>query len=224
MIGLKCTWSHAEITEIVSETIGRNDYSEFNVRLVITGGESEDSITPGSKPRLLVMITPVKTFPHEWYESGVNIITSDNTRTIPGAKSTDYIHAIMALNRAGAEGAVESVYVDGDGNVLEGTTSNLFCVINGQLTTPALEILPGITRDVVLDLARAPFKPQLRPISKSEFVTADEVFLTSSNKEILPVASVNGNPIGTGTPGQVTKRIMELFRRYTDQYAEGYGS
>ena len=129
LIELACPWSHAELVEIISETVSRNSYSEFNIRLLITGGESEDSITPGSRPRFLVMITPVREFPGEWYENGVKITTADITRYIPGAKSIDYIRAIMGLNRAGSQGAVESVYIDGEGCVLEGTTSNIFCVI-----------------------------------------------------------------------------------------------
>ncbi len=221
LIQLSCPWSHAELVEIVHETIKRNDYHEFNVRLLITGGDSDDSITPGSKPRLLVMVTPVMEFPGQWYQDGVQIITSDISRSIPGAKSIDYIRAIIALNNARAAGAVESVYVDGRGQVLEGTTSNLFAVSGGQLITPSVDILPGVTRDVVLDLTAAEFKPELRLIQKEDILAADELFLTSSNKEVLPVTGVDGVTIGSGRPGEATKRIMKLFADYTKEYAAG---
>lgn len=221
LIGLSCPWSHVEISGIVHETMNRNNFAESNIRLLITGGDSDDSITPGSKPRLLVMISPVKQFPDQWYENGIHIITTDITRYIPGAKSIDYIRAIITLSNARAAGAVESVYVDGEGQVLEGTTSNLFAVIKGQLTSPAIDILPGVTRDVVLDLTAAEFKPQLTVIRKEDILAADELFLTSSNKEVLPVTTVDGVTIGTGKPGAVTTRIMKLFAGYTREYAAG---
>lgn len=221
LIQLSCPWSHAELVEIVHETMKRNDYNEANIRLLITGGDSDDSITPGSKPRLLVMVTPLKEFPSQWYQDGVRIITSDISRFIPGAKSIDYIRAIIALNNARAAGAVESVYVDGKGQVLEGTTSNLFAVSRGRLVTPAIDVLPGVTRDVVLDLTATEFKPELKMIDRKEILAADELFLSSSNKEVLPVTSVDGVIIGNGRPGVITARIMKLFAGYTKEYAAG---
>lgn len=221
LIQLSCPWSRAELSEIVHETMRRNDYTESNIRLLITGGDSDDSITPGSSPRLLVMVTPVKKFPSQWYKDGVQIITSDISRYIPGAKSIDYIRAIIALNSARAAGAIESVYVDGNGQVLEGTTSNLFAVSEGQLITPSVDILPGVTRDVILELTAAEFKPELRLIQKKDILAADELFLTSSNKEVLPVTRVDGVTIESGRPGAVTKRIMQLFSAYTKKYAAG---
>ncbi len=221
LIQLSCPWSHTELVEIVHETMRRNAYPESNVRMLITGGDSDDSITPGSKPRLLVMVTGVKEVPNQWYQDGVGIITSDISRFIPGAKSIDYIRAIIALNNARAAGAVESVYVDGRGQVLEGTTSNLFAVSGGQLITPSADILPGVTRDVVLNLTAAEFKPELRLIQKEDILAADELFLTSSNKEVLPVTRVDGVAIGSGRPGVATKRIIELFAAYTKEYAAG---
>jgi len=221
LIELSCPWEPDELSAIVSEALKRNNFPESNVRLLITGGDSEDSITPGSNPRLLVMITPVKEFPAQWYEDGAKIITTDITRYIPGAKSIDYIRAIITLNNARASGAVESVYVNADEQVLEGTTSNLFAVLGGQLVTPPIDILPGITRDVVLDLAAVDFKPELKAISRNDLLKADEIFLTSSNKEVLPVTSVDEVTIGGGRPGAVTTRIMKLFAEYTAEYGTG---
>jgi branched-chain amino acid aminotransferase len=221
LIKLSCPWTQGEISEIVHETLTRNDFAEANIRLLITGGDSDDSITPGSNPRLLVMVSAVKEFPDQWYKEGVHIITTDITRYIPGAKSIDYIRAIMALDNARAAGAVESVYVDGKGQVLEGTTSNLFAVLEGRLITPSIDILPGVTRDVVLNLTAAEFRPELKMIQKEEILAADELFLTSSNKEVLPVTTVDGTTIGSGRPGAATSRIMELFAGYAKEYAAG---
>ncbi|MFH1965801.1 MAG: aminotransferase class IV [Acidobacteriota bacterium] len=224
LIGLSSPWNIQDVSDIVEATLERNNYQESSIRLLITGGDSVDSITPGEKPRLLVMVEPVKEFPSHWYEKGVKVITTNITRHVPGAKSIDYIQAILALNNARKTGAVESIYVDSQDRVLEGTTSNIFAVSNGQLVTPPDEILPGVTRDVVLDIAAPVYSPQLRSISRTELHTADEVFLTSSNKEILPVSQIDEVVIGTGKPGKITREIQQLFRDHTEQYSGGSGS
>ncbi len=87
LVGLKCPWDSRDIRDIVGETLKRNKYQESSIRLMVTGGDSYDSITPGDKPRLLVMVTPVKEFPSQWYEKGVKVITTDITRHVPGAKA-----------------------------------------------------------------------------------------------------------------------------------------
>ena len=220
LIGLACPWSSSEIIDITLQTIARNDYPEANIRLLITGGDSEDSISPGQQPRLVVTVGPVKRFPEQWYRDGVKIITARLNRYIPGAKSIDYIRAIVTLNDARAVGAVESVYVDIDDHVLEGTTSNLFAVISGRLVTPAEDILPGITRDVILELVKEDFQVELRNLPRAELLQAEEIFLASSNKEVLPVCQVDDQPFKSA-PGPVTGRVQGLFRAYTQKYVQG---
>ena len=218
LIGLECPWDLNEIKEIVKETLARNENPESTVRLLITGGDSADSITPGNNPRLIVMVKPAKNFPDHWYEEGIKVITTNITRYVPGAKSIDYIRAIISLNTARESGAVESLYVAENKWVLEGTTSNVFAVIDGQLATPQEEILPGVTRDVVLEITKPVFNPQLRTISRDELYQAEEIFLTSSNKEVLPVRQVDEKTIGNGKPGKITREVQELFRDYTGRY------
>lgn len=219
LIGLSCPWSISRIGGIVEETLERNSFEESSIRLMVTGGDSGDSITPGEKPRLLVMVQPMKRFPSAWYEKGVKVITTDITRHIPGAKSIDYIQAILALKNARKKEAVESLYVNSQGQVLEGTTSNFFAVINGRLVTPGEDILPGVTRDVILNITEKQFSPMLMDISRTELCDSEEVFLTSTNKEVLPVRQIDNVVIGTGKPGEITLKIQNLFRAYTTEYA-----
>jgi branched-chain amino acid aminotransferase len=218
LIGLSCPWKFEEIREIVLDTLRRNDYPESNIRLLVTGGDSSDSITPGKNPRLLVMNTPLLSFPKEWYETGVRVITADVSRYIPGAKSIDYIRGILALNDAREVDGVEAVYVDGQGRVTEGTTSNIFIISGGELVTPPDDILPGVTRDVVLDIMAPLCKLRLRALDRQDVYGADEVFLSSSNKEVMPVRMVDDRVIGDGSPGDITRRAMSEFRQYTAQY------
>lgn len=218
LISLACPWSVEEINEIVSETLARNGYDESNIRLLVTGGDSVDSISPGQNPRLLVMVRPVGEYPREWYTQGVKIITARLNRYIPGAKSVDYIRAIVTLRDAEAAGAIESLYVNEDDQVLEGTTSNLFMVHDNKVITPADDILPGITREVLLDLLKPQFPLELRPITRQELLAADEIFMASSTKEVVPVVQVDEQFIGERLPGPVTVKAMALFREYTDHY------
>lgn len=220
LICLACPWSVEELSAIVNETLARNGYSESNIRLLVTGGDSEDSISPGQNPRLLVMVRPIGEYPREWYSQGVKIITARLNRYIPGAKSVDYIRAIVTLRDAEAAGAIESLYVNQDDQVLEGTTSNLFMVSDNKVVTPSDDILPGITRKVLLDLLRPEVSLELRAISRQELLAADEIFMASSTKEVVPVVQVDEHLIGDRLPGPVTVKAMDLFRDYTDRYGK----
>ncbi|MEJ2134095.1 MAG: aminotransferase class IV [Desulfofustis sp.] len=220
LIGLACPWSLEELSDIVGQTLSKNDYHESNIRLLITGGDSEDSISPGRNPRLLVMVRPVTSYPEIWYEEGTKIITARLNRYIPGAKSTDYIRAIVTLKDAQAAGAIESVYVNKDDQVLEGTTSNLFAVCDNKVVTPSEDILAGITRDVLLDIMKPHFRLELRPVFREELLKADEVFMASSTKEVVPVVQVDDQAIGDRRVGPVARKVMEMFRDYTDNYGK----
>lgn len=220
LIGLACPWSLEELSDIVGKTLSKNDYHESNIRLLITGGDSEDSISPGQNPRLLVMVRPVAPHPEIWYEQGAKIITARLNRYIPGAKSTDYIRAIVTLKDAEAAGAIESVYVNKDDQVLEGTTSNLFAVRDNKVITPSDDILPGITRDVLLEILKPQFPLELRPVSREELLSSDEVLIASSTKEVVPIVQVDDQIIGDRRVGPVARKVMEMFRDYTDNYGK----
>lgn len=218
---LNCPWSLAELEQIVLETLQRNRLDEANIRIVLTGGSAPDSITPAKEPRLLVMVTPVWTAPEWWGRRGVKVISVPAARYLPTAKTINYIPAIMALRRAAAQDAVEAVYCDPDGRLQEGTTSNFFVFFGDTLATPAKNVLEGITRRVVKEIAGPMFALQYRDIRKTDLLQADEAFLTSSNKEIVPIVQWDDVAIGNGSPGERTGRLIQAFRQYTAQYEGG---
>lgn len=221
LVELGCPWSAEEITAVVSETLRRNDYEESGVRIVVTGGDSPDSITPVEKPRLMVLVTKLTPHPEKWYRDGVKIVTADLERYLPAAKSTNYTQAIVALRLAKKAGAIESIYLDRCRRVLEGTTTNFFAFIGGKLATPDAGILPGITRQTVLKVADGVFELEERKIAVEELRVADEIFISASTKEIVPVVEVDDIVVGDGRPGASTLKLMALFREYTDRYARG---
>lgn len=209
-----------DIEEIVHDAIRRSDHAECNIRLVLTGGESSDGITPAGKPRQLIMVTAVTSLPPESYTDGVKVITSYQDRFLPGAKTIHYIPAILCQKEAKSRGAIESIYLDRNGYLLEGTTSNFFIVRNNQvITQPCDRVLPGVTRKVVLSLLKNQVELVERPIHRDELRLIDESFLSSSVREVTPIVQVDSISIGQGEPGPVSQRVMTLFREYTQNYS-----
>ena len=219
-IGIEMPWSQSELIDIVLDTLHRNTFQESNIRIVITGGSSPDFITPQGRPRLLVLVTRAPQLPESWYTHGVKIITFRSERSIPGAKSIDYVAATIALKQARDQAAIEAVYVDRNGHVLEGTTSNIFALINGKLVTPGSGILSGITRKAVLELAAKRLPVEIRDLTLDELTAANEVFITGTNKMIVPVIQINQSSIDTGRPGQITQTLMHDLSMQIDDYTE----
>ena len=219
-IGIELPLSESELIQLVEETLRRNPPVESNVRILVTGGTSPDFITPQGRPRIAIMVAPLSQYPAAWYAEGAKIITVAHTRAIPGAKTIDYIRAIMVLAEARQKGAIEAVYVDPDGFVREGTTSNIFAFIGDRLVTPGMDILNGITRQKVLSLAEGIYSVDIRDLRRRELVHADEVFITSSNRLIVPIARVDDEVIGTGRPGERTQAVMQAFSAFTQRLSK----
>jgi branched-chain amino acid aminotransferase len=221
-IGLALRKSRAEMCEIVSETVRRNPHhKESGIRIVCTGGVSTDGVSPEGKGSLVVMATPRPVPPMQWYTEGAAVITVDAARFMPQVKSTNYLSAVCAQQEAKRRGAIEAVYVDRHNRILEGTTSNVFFCKGRTLVTPCDDILDGVTRRVVLELADGRFDIELRDVNKAELADFDEVFITSSSKEVVPVVKVDGVRVGTGRVGETTREIMGLFGQYTSAYGLG---
>ncbi len=215
-IGLALPWSHEQIAKVVEATLAKNNIPEANIRIVVTGGSSIDFMTPSGSPRLLVLVSPIPRLPDHWYAKGVKIISWEVERPIPGAKSIDYISASLALKKAAAENAVEAMYIDRNGLALECTTSNIFAFIGDTLVTPGRGILSGVTRKVVLELAEQLFPIDIRDISRTELMAADEVFITGTSKGLVPVVQVDDGVIADGRPGQRTRELMARMKRHTE--------
>ncbi len=214
-IGLELSWSRNDIINIVLETLKKNDaINEANIRIVITGGSSSDFLTPQGNPRLLVLVSQIPKFPVSWYKKGVKVITMALERDIPGAKSISYIPATMALKKAKKQNAVEALYVDRHNFVREGATSNFFAFINGCLVTPDKDVLKGITRQVVLDISKDIFDVKLRQVPLDEVMNAEEVFITGTNKGVVPVVMIDNTIIGSGKPGKNTGKIIKALNEH----------
>lgn len=210
-IGLSMPWPREDLRRVVLETLDRNTVVEANLRIIVTGGSSPDFITPTGRPRLLVLVTPVPRQPDWWRQKGVKVITVRVQRSMPGAKSIDYLPAAVALRQAKSAQAVEAIYLDDQDHAQEGTTSNLFIVSDGTLVTPGEGVLAGITRQVVLDAAKEHYPVEIRYVPKSDLLSAQEVFITGTNKGLVPVVQIDDRVIGDGQPGPVARHLMTMI-------------
>lgn len=217
-INLNLKWSCDEIEQIILTTLAKNHpIDEANIRVIITGGSSPDFMTP-QQPRLLVLITTIPPIPAVWYEKGVKVITVEAQRDVPEAKSLSYIPATIALKQAKSQNAIEALYMDKQGFVTEGTTSNLFAFINNELITSDQKVLKGITRKVILSLTESMFTTKFKTLHINELIKADEVFISGTNKGIVPVIQVDESVIGDGNPGRNTKKIIQALDRHNMRF------
>lgn len=217
MIDMEVPWSSKQIADIVREIITRNTYQNASIRLLVTGGESEDGILPSGNPLLVVMITPLGERDMERFARGSKLITTKLQRISPEAKTANYIAAVRALKEASRRYAADALFVNEREHVLEATRSNFFIFRGDTLVTPRRGILIGITRNIVLELAQSLYVVEERPILLEELALADEAFITSSAKEITPVVQIDDLIIGDGKPGprtyQLEQRFIEMVER-----------
>jgi branched-chain amino acid aminotransferase len=217
-IGLTLPASVTQIAEIAGETYRRNALANATIRMIVTGGPSPNLMTPQGNPTLAVMVEPVIPGLLHEYTDGAKLVSVCMERFMPTVKSLNYIGAIMAMQAAARSGAVEALYRNRAGLVSECTRSNLFALAGNQLLTPQDDVLAGITRAVVMEIARDEYQVIERSLSYTDLLACDEVFITSSTKEILPIVEIDGHPIGHGRPGARTQKLMRLFAAYVAQY------
>jgi len=203
--------------------------TECVVRVVITRGIGPLGldVRRAQSPLRVVMALPLSPPPHEVYEAGIRAGLSHSARATDGtaasgAKYSNYLSSVLALHHAHEQGQSEAIAVGTHGEILEGTTSNLFVIENGTLCTPPLQsgILEGITRRVVLELARhlqIPTKVGL--LFPSDVYRAHEAFITGTVREIVAVTRVDDVTVGDGKPGPITRRLLEAFRVHANSTA-----
>jgi branched-chain amino acid aminotransferase len=219
LIELEVPWPREHIVAVVHEVIARNAYKHATIRLLVTGGESEDGILPSGQSVLAVLITPLGERDMERFAKGYKLITTLLQRVSPEAKTANYVAAVRALKEATRRDAADALFVNEQGQVLEATRSNFFIFRGNTLITPREGVLLGITRNVVLELARGRFTIEERPILLEELPQADEAFVTSSSREITPVVQIDDLVIRGGKPGL---RTYELEQRFIEMVESGH--
>lgn len=210
MLRLQVPHSKEEIKDIISEMIKRNKMPESSFRLVLTGGYSPDYYELSS-PNFIIIQQPVQMAGKEKFDQGSKIILYEYMRDLPQAKSINYLMGVYLQHELQQQKADDVLYYK-DGHVLEFPRSNVFAVSkNGTVITPADNVLHGVTRMKVLEIAREKYAVEERAVTVDELKDAAEVFLTNTTKRLQPVLSIDGKTVGNGKPGEITTSLYKSF-------------
>jgi len=211
-LGLPLIKSPEEIKALVYEGIEKNPtFDEVYVKFYLTGGITDDAMTPG-EPSFIMLFLHGKDYPKEFYTEGIKLIEVEYERFLPEFKSLNYMAAVFYHKKAKEQGAQEVLFCGRDGNILEGSTINFFAIKNGKVYTASDDVLYGITRKFVLQVAKDNnIEVVLGDINKKDIGSFDEAFITSTTREVCPVVQIGDQKVGNGTVGPVTKRLIQLF-------------
>jgi branched-chain amino acid aminotransferase len=225
-IRLKLPMTAEALKKATYDTMAANNLTgDGYIRLVVTRGVGYLGLSPDrtSNPSVFIITDQIELYPQTFYENGLSVITSTFIRMHPNSlspriKSLNYLNNILAKIEAMDAGAPEAIMFNHQGFVAECTGDNLFIVRDGNLQTPSTGagILEGITRKVVMDLARRRQIPiEEKDLSRYDLYIADECFLTGTAAEVIAVTKIDGRPIGDGKPGPLTRQLQSDFQAFT---------
>jgi D-alanine transaminase len=219
---------HLQWAEVLEEIVKRNSdkNEDLSIYLQVTRGAAKrDHVFPDKiKQTVFVMATPMSAVPAEQLENGIAAITHDDIRwRYCHIKSIALLPNTLMRQVAREAGAAEAILYNGE-QVTEGAASNVFIVHNGHILTPRKDecLLPGITRDLVLEIAASDrLDCEEADISLQMLREAEEIWVTSSTKEILPVTRLDGQPVGNGKPGPVWRDMLDRYQQHKDKIRMG---
>jgi branched-chain amino acid aminotransferase len=234
MMALGVPMTDTQLEDRVAETVARATPAwpagtEWYIRILLTRGIGELSYDPAATPTpsIVIIVKPHVDPPQELYANGVRTIVSSIVRNHPGTvnpmiKSNNLMNNALAMQEGVRRGAFEVIMRNYRGDLTECSMSNLFVVKNGSALTPPLSagLLPGITRAFVFEIgSTAGVAVQEATLRDDDLYSADEAFLTGTTREIMPITEVDGQPIGTGMPGPITKKLHAEFKKRVAQQA-----
>lgn len=224
-IALTMPLSHKEMSDAIYATLQANNLSDAYIRLVVTRGSGTLGLDPNrcSNPQVIIITDRITLYPDELYQNGLSIVTVSTIRNHPASlspriKSLNYLNNILAKIEGLQAGCVEALMLNVKGEIAECTGDNIFLVRGGIISTPPIDagILEGVTRDAVIELARAAgHEVREVALTKHDVYIADECFLTGTAAEVIPVVKVDGRIIGAGKPGPITLDLTRRFHRLT---------
>jgi len=211
--------SEAEWEEILGEMIARQPFDDQGVYFQVTRGvaKRDHTFPAGVAPTVFMMSNPLATPSPEQIEKGVAVVTADDNRWQRcDLKTISLVGNVLMRQLAADAGAVETVMFR-DGNLTEASASNVLVVIRGAIVAPPKDnlILPGITYGAAYEFAREAGLPfEMRPVSRAEVLVADEMWLSSSTKEVIAVTTMDGRPFASGAPGPMFRKVHALFQEH----------
>ncbi|WP_078545261.1 branched-chain-amino-acid transaminase [Litchfieldia alkalitelluris] len=219
---LTIPYSKEELTEIICETVAKNNYRDAYIRVVISRGVGDLGLDPYNckKANVVIIVEPLAIFPKHLYETGLEIVTVASRRNRPDVlspqvKSLNYLNNVLVRIEARLANVSEALMLNDQGYVAEGSADNVFILKGGKLLTPPAYVgaLEGITRNAIMEIARElGYEVLEEPFTRHDVYTADEVFLTGTAAEVIAVVKVDGRVIGEGVPGEHTNALLNVFR------------
>lgn len=222
-IWLEIPMTREAMVKAVYDTLKANEITDGYIRLVVSRGAGTLGLDPRrtSNPQVIIIADHISMYPEEFYQNGLKIITASTIRNHPGAlspriKSLNYLNNILAKIEGIQAGCIETLMLNTRGEVAECTGDNIFLVKNKVILTPPIDagILDGVTRHAVIELAQSiGLTVREIPLLRHDVYVADECFLTGTAAEVIPVVDVDSRKIGAGVPGEITRDLMNRFRR-----------
>ncbi len=210
----------AEVRHAIAELLVRNNLRDAVIRLALTRGATDQfgyGFSDKLVPTIVIMVRPVKKIPEDLYTKGVAVAVMEKAQAVSAFKTTSAQSYALAKQAALDKGCYESILVGTQGEILEGTSSNVFLWYQGAAYTPALQlgILPGITRQRVIHLLKTKLHAPVEEttLDRKTLSSADEIFLTNTNVQILPVTRVENQVISNGRIGPMTQTLLNVFRQ-----------
>lgn len=217
------SFSKAELSAQIDSLIKAIALPRLYLRIIITRGEGDIGLDPSlaKKNNIILIAKELPENPEWWLTKGLSVIVADTIRTSvksvdPGAKSGNYLNNVMAYEEAMKIGAHDAIMLNHEGHVTEATTSNVWIVQDGKVITPPLKagLLGGITRAKLLEVAKKHNIPVFEEnFTAKELRMADECFVTATTKQIVPVTVIDGSAVGTGLPGELTLKLLQLYKK-----------
>ena len=211
LLKLPLPLNQEEAAEILADLHALSGEAEVAFRFVLTGGYAPDSVNV-VKPNFLIRTEALPQDNPAGLLKGIKVLPYQYVRDLPEIKTTNYVHMVLMAEEMKKQGASDLLFHK-DGEISELTRSNFFIFKGDTLITSDTNILRGITRKVVLELAKTHFKVEVRPLLYSELETADEAFTTSSTKWVMPIVQIGDNPVGDGKAGPRTLSLQDLFKK-----------
>jgi branched-chain amino acid aminotransferase len=222
-IAFEIPFSEEQLRAHLAECLEAAGNKQSYVRVVVSRGTDFRFglfPDPAVRPTTVVLVDDVPRMPAEYYEKGaeaalVSVLRNHPRSVNPNIKTGNYMNNMLALIEAHGRKAADAIMLNQQGFVTEATTSNVFTVRDGRVLTPEVEsgLLEGVSRALLKEIiAREKIPFAEKAIPEAEFLASEEIFLTGSIKEILPISRLNGKPVGNGAVGPVTRRLMQLWR------------
>lgn len=221
------------LVQEIKRTLKEAKLDASYIRIMLTRGEGELGLHPEEnlKTTYIIVLQRHENYPLSYYQEGIHIayatvIRNDSRAIDPNIKSGNYLNNLMALMSVKEKNVHEAIMLNKEGYITECTTSNIWCVKDGALFTPAesVGILSGITRSKILsfakDLGIKVCEENLRTI---DLEASDECFITSTGRGIFPVTMLEGKPFGDGKPGTITKKLMQTYQEYVEKHLKNSG-